>query len=174
MWRSSPSTTCFPRFTSLTTWFTFRRSNHSFVHRRQGQNRPACSSEMNLLDSVLLRSLWWRARMSIKLVVKVRSLRRAAELVILTSPFFAWLQISFILAFVITAISLLANRTLGRVGALIGLSIVLLNYVVWCAFSSRSLQVIGRDSFYQEYPEYMPQFIPGLVGLIGGISRPSS
>ena len=100
-----------------------------------------------------------------RFIVEFRRLGRAAELGILTSSSFALLQLILILSFACLGFGLLmSQKQIGRTAVVIGLLGVLFGYAGWYWYSSQILSRYLTDSFFAQYPQFIPSQTFGLLG----------
>jgi hypothetical protein len=97
-------------------------------------------------------------------LIEWRFLNGATRLGVLTSPFFAELQVFFIVAFLVGSAGLLIHRRLGFMISAAGLLAVFLGYVAWRVFTIRQLRLTTDDPFFSGHPEFGPTHMLGLVG----------
>jgi hypothetical protein len=99
-----------------------------------------------------------------QLLIEWRFLSGAAKLGVLTSPFFAELQVYFIVAFLVSSAGLLTHRRVGVVISVLGLVAVFLGYLAWRVFTIRQLGLTTDDPYFSAHPEFVPAHTLGLVG----------
>jgi hypothetical protein len=99
-----------------------------------------------------------------QLLIEWRFLSGAAKLGILMSPFFAELQVYFIVAFLVSSGGLLFHRRVGFVISVVGLVAVFLGHIAWRVFTIRQLRLTTDDPYFSAHPEFVPAHTLGLIG----------
>lgn len=116
----------------------------------EGRNRKDVMQKSNRrIASFALLFLLIAATLHVRqLLIEWCFLNGAAKLGILTSPFFAELQVFFIVAFLVTSGGILIHRRSGFVISIVGLVAVFLGYIAWRVFTIRQLRLTTDDPFF--------------------------